>query len=114
MGATRPFRRAEMWCQNGSREILQIAGRPRPAASLRSALDDDSHRPVVDQLNVHPRAEETRLDGDAERTQRRVELLEQRLGELRWRRVGEARPVPFPRVREQGELADDECRTAGV
>src|SRR5579862_4999057 len=114
MGATRPFRRAEMWCQNGSREIPQIAGRPRAMTAVRSGLDDDGDRAVVDQLDVHPRAEDAGLDGDPERAQRGAEVLVQWLGELGRRCAAEARPIPLLGIGEQGELADDEGLAAGV
>ncbi len=71
-------------------------------------------RPVVHELDLHLRAEDTGRDLDAQLPQRSAEPLVERLGHLRARGVGEGRPVPLRRVGEQGELGDDERRAARV
>jgi hypothetical protein len=79
-----------------------------------SDREDDRHRPVVDELDPHARAEDAGLDLQPEGTQRLAEGVVERLGLVRRRRGGEARPVSLARVAEQRELAHREHRAAGV
>src|SRR5215211_4695030 len=75
-------------------------------------VQDDRHRSVVDELELHPGTEDARLDRHAERAQLVAEAFVERLRNLRTRGGREARAVPLRRIREQRELADDE-RGAG-
>src|ERR687888_2069533 len=84
------------------------------AGSVSPPVENDRDRALVHQLDLHPRAEGAGLDVYPERAQRLAEALVERLGSLGRSRVGEARPVPLRRVREQRELTDDEGRAAGV
>ena len=81
---------------------------------VRPEVEDDRDGAVVDELDLHSRAEDARLDRDAELAQSGAEALVEQLGALGLRGRREARPVPLRRVREQGELADDERGAAGV
>ena len=89
--------------------------RPR-AAPVRSASTSRTivTGPSFDELDLHARAEDSCLDGDAELAQRRAEVLVERLGDLRTRRAGERRPVAPRRVGDERELADDERGAADV
>src|SRR5579872_5843036 len=77
-------------------------------------LEHDRDRSVVDEVDVHPRTEDARLDGHPERTQLRAEALVERLRELGPGGVRERRPVALLRVGDQRELRDDEDRAAHV
>src|SRR5262245_33416096 len=79
-----------------------------------SQLEHDRHRPVVHELDLHLRAEDTGRDRDAERSQLVAEPLVERLGDLRGRSAAEARPVPLRGVGDERELRDDERRPADV
>jgi hypothetical protein len=76
-----------MWCLQGSREVLGSA-----------LLEHDRDRAVVDQLDRHALAEDTRLDPDAELPQRLAEGFVERFGLLGLRRLAKARPVALRRV----------------
>lgn len=45
-------------------------------------VEDDSHRAVIDQFDLHPCSEDPRLDRDAEVTKRPAEPLVQGFGHL--------------------------------
>ena len=77
-------------------------------------LENDGHRPVVDEVDGHPRAEYPRRDLDAEVAQLSAEYLVERLSLVGRRGLREARPVPLRRVGEQREVRDDERSAAGV
>ncbi len=82
------------------------------AASL--SVDDDRDRAVVDELDLHPGAEDPRSHRDAERAERIAEALDERFRLLRRRRGGEARPEALARLGEERELADDERLATSV
>src|SRR5947208_12800567 len=81
--------RVRLWCRPwGMRSsICEI--------HMSKTLEDDRHGTVVDELDVHPRAEDAAPDVHPETAQRGAERLVERLRLLRRRRFGEARPVPF-------------------
>ena len=89
---------------------------PRSAAPGRrvSVVENDGHRAVVDELDLHPRAEDARLHADALSAQAVDDTCDQRLRDLRRCRLREARPVALPRVPVERELADEERLAAGV
>ena len=95
------------------RRDLVSANQTRGARG-NSSVDDDRHRPVVDELDRHLRAEDAGRHLDAELAERRAERLVERLGLLGRRGVGEARAVALRRVGEERELRDDERGAAGV
>jgi len=82
--------------------------------SGRLHVEHDRDRAVVLDLDEHPRAEDAGCDLDALGGERRAEGFVDRLGLLGRGRVGEARAVPLLGVGDQGELANDERRPAGV
>jgi len=84
------------------------------ASDRASGVEDDRDRTVVDELHVHPRSEDARLDVDAELAQRRAEVLVQRLRHIGTCGRAEGRAVALRRVGNERELADDEGRAAGV
>ena len=95
-----------MWSEEDSK--------PRRDSLRRRLLEHDRHRPVVHELDLHPRPEDACLDRNAEVAERRGEVLVQRLSRLRTRRSGERRPIPLRRVGDEGELTHDERRAADV
>src|SRR5262249_12471451 len=97
------FKTAEMWCLQGSREVYRMA-----------LFEHDRDRSVVHELDLHPGAEDARLDGDAELAERVAEPVVDRLGALRARSAAEARPVALRRVGDQRELRHGERGVAGV
>src|SRR5581483_3907544 len=102
MGARAPISKTSlpgMWLPKGSKALL---------------IQHDRHRAVVDELDLHPRAENAGRHLDPERPQLGAVALVERLGDLRAGGAGEARAVAAARVREQRELADDERCAAGV
>ena len=78
------------------------------------ALEDDRHRPVVHELDLHPRAEDAGLHPDAEVAQRLDEAVDERRSDLGRRGIREARPLALARIREERELAHDERLVARV
>ena len=108
MGASRAHFAKPVKC--GEQRIAPL-GR---LAGLRLEVEDDRHRAVVDQLDLHLRAEDARLHADAFRAERLDEALDERLRLRARRRVGEARPVALSRVGEQRELAHDQRLAARV
>ena len=94
-----------------------LLSRGRPAAGEAEDhldVEDDRHRPVVDELDLHPRAEDARLHPDAEVAQALDEAVDERRGDLGRRGVGEARTLPLARIGEERELAHDERLAARV
>src|SRR5437660_12099745 len=91
-----------------------MAGRWTAAASGASSVEGDCHRAVVDEADRHPCAEDPTLHRNAMVGQRSTELFVDRLRLGGRCSVREAGPIPFPRVCDQRELADDERRAAGV
>src|SRR3954469_20453226 len=79
-----------------------------------SSVEHDGHRPVVDELDVHLRAEDARFHRHAECAQRGTEPLVERLRLHGRRSLGEARPVALRGVRDQRELRDGEHGTGNV
>jgi hypothetical protein len=79
------------------RPVLSHAVRPN-RGSRRVAVEDDRHRPVVDELDLHPCAEDTRPDADAERAESGAEHLDERLCLLARCRAREAGSISLPRV----------------
>src|SRR5437660_1355325 len=77
-------------------------------------IEDDRDRAVIDELELHLRAEHSRLDRDAERAQLVAEALVERLRLLGWRGVDEARAVSLRRVGDERELGDDHHAAGGV
>jgi hypothetical protein len=61
-------------------------------------IEHDRDGAVIHELDVHVRAEHPALDLDAEGGERGAESLVERLGKIRRRRVGEARPIPLTRL----------------
>jgi hypothetical protein len=59
----------------------------------RPCLEDDRDRPVVDERNLHPRAEHALRDRDAFVSQGGAEAFVERLGLLRSPGIREARAV---------------------
>src|SRR5439155_21062681 len=76
--------------------------------------DDNRHRPVVHELDLHPRAEYSAANGNAERGELGAEMLIHRLRLLGRGGIAEARAVALLRVGDEGELRYDERRAAGV
>jgi hypothetical protein len=58
-------------------------------------VEDDRHRTVADERNLHPRSEPTSRDGDTLPLERGGKALIQRFRDLRFGGLGEARAVPF-------------------
>src|SRR6478672_1914521 len=81
--------------------------RPEIVRSSWPDVEDDRDGPVVHELELHPGTEDTCCDRRPERAQRRAEAVVERLGLLRPRRLGEARPVAPGRVRDEREVRDD-------
>src|SRR5215211_2349636 len=77
-------------------------------------VEDDRHRAVVDELDLHPRAEDAGLDGDSQMTERAAEAFVDRLRLLRTSRARERGAVSPRGVGDERELADDEGGAAGV
>src|SRR5204863_1156703 len=75
---------------------------------------DERHRPVVDELDVHARTEGTGLDTRSECAQRVAENPVEGLSLLLPRGPAEARPVALRGVGDQRELADDQRLAADV
>src|SRR5581483_9137113 len=100
------FKTAEMWSGKNSRVALDRVS--------RRLLEHDRDRAVVHELDLHPGAEDARLDGHAGVAEGGAEALEERLRVLRPRGAAEARPVALRGVRDQGELGHDERRPARV
>ena len=87
-------------------------GSPNWSAAL--GVEDDRHRAVVHDLDLHAGAEGAGRDRDPLLPERGAERLVERLGLLRPRGGREARAVALGRVGDQRELADDERRAARV
>jgi hypothetical protein len=49
---------------------------PEADPGAGSNVEDDGHRAVVDQLDLHPRSEDPGLDVNAERAERLAEVLD--------------------------------------
>src|SRR5256885_1046913 len=80
------------------------AGPPRAATWPRSSdLEQERHGAVVDQLDVHVRAEDAARGAEAG-----AEAFVQRLGQRRRGSGDVGRPVALPGVAVERELADDE------
>ena len=77
-------------------------------------LEDDGHRAVVHELDLHSRAEEARLYGNSMCPKLLAEPLVHRFRHVGPGGTREARPVAPRSVREQRELADDERLAADV
>jgi hypothetical protein len=71
-------------------------------------VEHQRHRAVVDELDLHVRAEAAALDGDAELAQPRDQPVDPRRGELRQLRALEGRAATARRRGEEGELRHDE------
>src|SRR5918994_5003321 len=99
-----------------SRTTLELPIPDLPAGECASplAVEHDRDRPVVDELDLHPGAEDPVLHGDPELTQRSAEPLVAPFRLRRSGRAAEARPVTLARVRAQRELTDDEYTATGV
>src|SRR5438270_11565083 len=61
--------------------------------ALRPGVEDDRHRPVVHELDLHPGAEDAGFDRHAQLAERPTERPVDLLRVVRWRSVGEARSV---------------------
>ena len=72
--------------------------------AVRALVEDDCHRPVVDELDGHARAEHTALHGDTFVGERAAEAVVERLGFLGRCGFREARPVPLPCVLSTSEV----------
>lgn len=81
------------------------------ACSVRHVMlgvDDDGHRPVIDQSDPHMRAETTFLHRHSPGAQRLVELDPHEIGMLGIAGLDEARAIALVHVGEQRELRDGE------
>src|SRR6266511_89742 len=88
---------------------------PGGAPRLRFlSIEDDRHRALVDELDLHAGAEDATLDVHALGAERVAEALVEQNGCVRRSGAGKARPVALTRVRDQRELADHEGAPAGV
>ena len=101
-------RRAPQGCRRRPPDAAPV-GRSRVLG-----LQQDRHRPVVDQLDVHVGAEDAGLDRHALGAQRLDERLVDRLAVLGRRGVGEARPVALAGVGVERELRDGQHLAADV
>ena len=84
------------------------------ACSVRHVMlgvDDDGHRPVIDQSDPHMRAETTFLHRHSPGAQRLVELDPHEIGMLGLAGLDEARAIALVHVGEQRELRDGENLT---
>ena len=77
-------------------------------------VDDDGHRPVIDQSDPHMRAETTFLHRHSPGAQRLVELDPHEIGMLGLAGLDEARAIALVHVGEQRELRDGENLAADV
>ena len=87
------------------------------ACSVRHVMlgvDDDGHRPVIDQSDPYMRAETTFLHRHSPGAQRLVELDPHEIGMLGLAGLDEARAIALVHVGEQRELRDGENLTADV
>ena len=87
------------------------------ACSVRHVMlgvDDDGHRPVIDQSDPHMRAETTFLHRHSPGAQRLVELDPHEIGMLGLAGLDEARAIALVHVGEQRELRDGENLAADV
>jgi len=85
------------------------ATRPRRARSRhRLGVENDGHRAVVRQADLHSGAELTPCDPDPLALERSAEPRVERLGDVRVCGARKARPVPLARVGDECELAHDE------
>src|ERR671911_945743 len=105
--------------RGGKERVLRIAGSclcrhvslPSPTSdkpNIPSGLDEEGHRPVVDQLDLHVGCKLARGDGCAEIAQGLRERLDQALRLLGGRGGGPRRAPAAPGVAVERELADDE------
>jgi ribosomal protein S18 acetylase RimI-like enzyme len=108
MGATRAHFAKPVKC--GEQRIAPLGAR----FVARSEIEDDRDWAVVDELDLHLRAEDARLDADAEIAQRLRNALDERIGVLGRRRGREARSVALAGLSEERELADDERFAVGI
>src|SRR6266508_6741880 len=98
-----------MWCGKDSRGAARTRGPdscPNPTFSL--LIEHNSDRPVVRELDGHPRAEDAARYLDPSRRKAVAEAFVERLRLLGTGGVREAGPIPLGRVGDQRELADDE------
>ena len=68
-------------------------------------VENDRHRAVVDERDVHARAEATALDLDALAFQRLAEALVEGFRDLGCGGGGEARPVALGRIENERDLS---------
>src|SRR5438094_726580 len=78
------------------------------------AIQDDGHRPVVHELDLHVRAELAGRHRQPLGARAADEMLVERNGVFRTCRIGERWPPSFRRVGEQGELRDGEELTVHI
>ena len=67
-------------------------------------LEDDRDRPVVDELDLHARPEDTARDAHSLGLESGAEDFVERLGALWTRRAREARPVPLRGVLQTSDV----------
>jgi hypothetical protein len=70
-----------------------------------SCVEDDRDRAIVDELLGHPFAEDPARNSHAQRLELFAERLVERLRDLGWRSVREARAIALAGVRRQPEVA---------
>src|SRR5690554_801607 len=78
------------------------------------SLEDDRHRPVVHEIHFHESPEFARRDHETRLLEPADYHVDQGSSDFRRRRGGERRPSALPGVGIQGELADDEGRSADL
>src|SRR3954452_24530883 len=77
-------------------------------------LHDERGRAVVDQVDLHVRAEATRRDGHARLSARLDKLIEELIGPRRFRGGVERRASALSRLCGDGEVADQQQAAADL
>ena len=96
----------------GIRDRATVGG--HPPGPDRSQLEQHRHRAVVDELDLHVRAEHAGLHVRAEPAQRVGEGRDQRLGDGTRRGRVPRRPSTLGGIGVERELADDQDRRTDV
>lgn len=94
-------------------EVLILPARGEGVTAAASDVQDERHRPVVDQLDLHPGAEAAGLDAKAGLPEGRDQLVHERLRHVRGSRPVEGGPAAPGEGARQGELGDDQELRAG-
>ena len=78
------------------------------------AVDDDSYRTVVDQLDLHRSAEDAGAHDYSHAAEGVSEGIDEGRGDVRRGGADEARAAALPDIGEQRELSDNECLASDV